>query len=158
MFAPDHSEFDMQTAAGSNNTWLSSNPNCTASTGCLQPSKLGLAFVPDSHYTSCNCARPCSHWIACLPASLSFVVSEIARVTPPAPPTPRMLQAIQMTWSLQLMMPEQQSQHGPTHCDGWVWRTFKDSSTSTSDPSFPSSSRPVVAAHLAYAKWQFSLR
>lgn len=26
MFAPDHSEFDMQTAAEGNNTWLNPNP------------------------------------------------------------------------------------------------------------------------------------
>lgn len=70
MFAPDHSVFDMQTAAGSNNTWLGSNPNCTASNWMPPTNQLGLAFVPDSHYSSCNCARPCSHWIACLLACL----------------------------------------------------------------------------------------
>lgn len=70
MFAPDHSVFDMQTAAGSNNTWLGSNLNCTASNWMPPTNQLGLAFVPDSHYSSCNCARPCSHWIACLLACL----------------------------------------------------------------------------------------
>lgn len=85
MFAPDHSVFDMQTAAGSNNTWLGSNPNCTASNWMPPTNQLGLTFVPDSHYSSCNCARPCSHWIACLLACLppcrpSYRKSRVSRL------------------------------------------------------------------------------
>lgn len=106
MFAPDHSEFDMQTAAGSNNTWLNPNPNCTPTPtwpGCLScptliiPVVIVLDLVPIGSPACPACCR---------------IGNRACHAPSRPPPTPSMLQAIQMTWSLQLMMPEQQSQHG----------------------------------------------